>query len=74
MINNDYAHAEYLIYSTFETKFSMSDSTIAGSLLIDSAMTMDEVTQKVEVYNSTLNDKSTSKIIYIANKKHWWSK
>jgi hypothetical protein len=80
----DYATAKYLIYTCFDTKRSPTESTIAGSLLLDGAKTIQEAEEKVELYRSrgveydaqyaqydTAYHKS-SRYIYIENKAEWW--
>ena len=75
-----YAESKYLVYSTFETPHRTTGSPVCGSILIDSAITEEEVQQKIQMYQSRHDnfDKRypslslNGKIIYIPNKKHWW--
>lgn len=81
-----YSTSKYLIYSCFESKRSESESTIAGSLLLDCADTIIEAAEKVAMYKARGEDydreydkylnyyhKST-RYIYIDNKAEWWQK
>ena len=68
--------AKFLIYSKFESKASLSESTIAGSLLIDSAESEDEAKEKIRVYEERSASCSVSRghssYVYISNRPEWW--
>ena len=64
----------FIIYSCFEGKSSVSESIIAGSLMLDTAETEDQAQQKVELYKERSEEfdrsyptlkSGTSRIIYI---------
>jgi len=64
----------YLIYNCFEDKSSVSESIIAGSLMLDTAETEEQAQQKVEMYKGRSEEfyksfpilkSGTSRIIYI---------
>jgi hypothetical protein len=73
----DYANAKFLIYSCWESK------KVAGSLLIDCALTKQEAEEKLVFHNQKvdefdsrlpiLNMRSETRIIYITNKPEWWT-
>lgn len=75
-----YATSKYLVYCCFETKSSQSNSIIAGSLLLDCAMTEEEAAEKVAMYKERSEDYQTcttrdsSRYIYIENKAEWWGR
>jgi len=72
-----YANAKFLIYSKFESVPQLSLSTIAGSLLIDSADSEDEAKEKIRVYEQRLASCAVSRghssYVYIANNPEWWT-
>jgi len=72
-----YATAKFLIYSKFESQMppELSLSTIAGSLLIDSADSEDEAKEKIRVYQerSASGAVSPHSYVYIANHPEWWT-
>jgi hypothetical protein len=79
-----YAKSTYLIYVCFETKRTEQESTIAGSLLLDHANTIDEANEKITMYKERSNecDKqynfcsnyalNTRRYVSIENKSYWW--
>lgn len=71
-----YANAKFLIYSKFESKMpaDISKSTVAGSLLIDSADSEEEAKEKIRVYEerSAACAVSPHSYVYIANHPEWW--
>ena len=75
-----YANAKFLIYSKFESQMPphLSQSTVAGSLLIDSADTEDEAKEKVSVYEKRSAgcavSRGHSSYTYIVNKPEWWTR
>jgi hypothetical protein len=69
-----YANAKFLIYSKFETVPELTKSTIAGSLLIDSALTEEEAKEKLRVYQErSACAISPHSYVYIANQPEWWT-
>lgn len=62
-----YATSNYLIYSCFETK-SESGSIIAGSLLLDHALTEEEVDEKIAIYK----ERGSLRLVFIKNRQEWW--
>lgn len=73
---SSYATAKFLIYSKFESKVppELSRSTIAGSLLIDSAESAEEAKEKIRVYEerSAACAISPHSYVYIVNQPEWW--
>lgn len=72
-----YHTAKFLIYSKFESKMpaELSQSTVAGSLLIDSALTEDEAKEKIRVYERSAAAAVSRghSYVYIANQPEWWT-
>jgi hypothetical protein len=72
-----YSNAKFLIYSKFETVPELNKSVIAGSLLIDSALTEEEAKEKLRLYQersaSCAISRGHSSYIYIANQPEWWT-
>ena len=65
----DYPNATYLIYATFKS----------GSLMIDCAVTEEEVKEKVEMYTKRYDEYELTyslstkfKVVYIPKKDYWW--
>ena len=82
MSNPEYATAKFLIYSCWEVMGSHG-GPIAGSLLIDHAMTKEEALEKIEVYKGrsaefnqkfpSLNENGRkSRYCHIVNEPYWW--
>ena len=76
-----YATSQFLIYTCFNTKSSVSDSIIGGSLLVDHADTEQEATEKVAMYKARGDEFAAkfpspdkSRYIFIKNKSEWWTK
>lgn len=73
-----YATAKFLIYSKFESQMppELSKSTIAGSIIVDSADSEEEAKEKVRVYEqrsaACAVSRGHSSYIYIANDPNWW--
>ena len=72
------SYAKFLIYSKFESKMppEISQSTVAGSLLIDSALTEDEAKEKIRVYEARSTACALSRdhsYVYIVNQPEWWT-
>ena len=58
-----YQTAKYLLYSTYKASHAMAGAPIAGNILVDYAMTEEEVKQKINYYQSrhdTFNKKFPS--------------
>lgn len=67
-------NAKFLIYSKFES-FVELKSTIAGSLLIDSALTEEEAKEKISIYqerSAKCASRGHSSYVYIDNQPEWW--
>jgi hypothetical protein len=76
-----YATSQFLIYSCFEAKSSVSESIIGGSLLIDHADTEQEAAEKVALYKARGDDfaekfpsSDKRRYIFIKNQKEWWTR
>ena len=79
----DYATSNFLIYSCWETK-RPGQSTIAGSNLLDCAMTEEEAAEKVKMYEARseefnqkfplLNKNQSSRFAVIKNNSEWWNR
>lgn len=76
-----YATSEYLIYTSFETKSSVSESIIGGSLLLDYAHTEQEAAEKVALYkargdefNAKFPSPDRRRYIFIKNQREWWTR
>jgi hypothetical protein len=76
-----YSTSKYLIYGCFESKASVSESKICGSILLDYAETEDEANEKIAMYKArsynfdrTVTSSSTSRYTYILNRSEWWSR
>lgn len=79
MSKTDFANANFLIYSQFQTV-----NKIGGSLLIDCAMTEEEAKTKVRELEEKhaafdleypfLMDGTQKSVVYITNQAHWWSR
>ena len=73
-----FKNAKFLIYTKFESKMppKLSESTIAGSLLIDSALTEEEAKEKISVYEERSDNcaisRGHSSYVCIANRPEWW--
>ena len=74
----DYPNAKFLIYNCWESNIPYK---VAGSLLLDCAITEDEAKEKLELYKSR-HDHFETKIpssntrtcfIYIVNQADWWT-
>jgi hypothetical protein len=72
-----YANAKFLIYSKFESQMPphLSLSTIAGSLLIDSADSDEEAKEKIRVYQERSASCAVSppSYVYITHNPEWWT-
>ena len=76
-----YATSKYLIYTCFETKSSVSESIIGGSLLLDHADTEQEAVEKVAMYTVRGDDfaekfpsSDKRRYIFIKNQSEWWTR
>lgn len=73
----DYANAKFLIYSKFESiPNEQRASTIAGSVLIDCASTIEEAEEKIRVYEGRSASCSVSRghssYVCVPNRPEWW--
>ena len=74
--NAEYAKARFLIYNCWET-IGSHGGIIAGSLLLDHAMTEKEAAEKIKVLKSR-HDQSFKKpgnktrFVSITNQPYWW--
>jgi hypothetical protein len=75
-----YADSNFLIYVSWD-KCEAGKSTISGSLLLDSALTIEEAQEKVAMYKEraetfrkeTWDDPNvTRRYTYIDNRREWW--
>jgi len=75
----DYTNAKFLIYNCWEKD---EPYKLAGSLLLDGALTEEEAKQKIEIYKARHDDfetkfpstyKSRTRFIYTVNRSEWWS-
>ena len=75
-----YADSNFLIYVSWD-KREAGKSTISGSLLLDSALTVEEAQEKVAMYKEraetfrkeTWDDPNvTRRYNYIDNRREWW--
>jgi hypothetical protein len=69
----DYANAKFLIYTSWEIDIPYK---IAGSLLLNGALTEEEAKEKVEIYKARHYEYDIiyrTKFIYIVNKAEWWT-
>lgn len=70
--------AKFLIYTKFESQMPahLSQSTIAGSLLIDSANSEEEAKEKIREYEERSAACSVSRghssYVFVANDPTWW--
>jgi hypothetical protein len=77
----DYAKAKFLIYNCWET-IGSHGGIIAGSLLLDHAMTEKEAAEKIEVFKARHDEfdakfpfkkpGDTRRFCSIVNDPHWW--
>jgi hypothetical protein len=74
---SEYATAKFLIYSKFESAPELNKSVIAGSVIIDSALTEEEAKEKIRVYQersaACAVSRGHSSYVYIANDPEWWT-
>jgi len=80
IIQMDFANAKFLIYNKWSTK---SEYNLAGSLLIDCALTEEEAIEKVQMYkrkhdefhssHPLLYNNTETSIVYIVNQENWWT-
>jgi hypothetical protein len=77
----DYPNAKFLIYNCWERDVPYK---VAGSLLLDCAITEDEAKEKLEIYKVRHDDFETkfpssnssntrTRFIYIVNQPEWWT-
>ena len=75
----DYPNATFLIYNCWERD---TPYKVAGSLLLDCAITEDEAKEKLELYKFRHDDFETkfpstsntrTRFIYIVNQREWWT-
>ena len=67
-------NAKYHIHTIFETKmpaYLKSQSVISGSLLIDSALTEEEVKDKVAMYKARSTEEGV-RYVYSENRAEWY--
>jgi hypothetical protein len=76
-----YATSEYLVYTCFETKGSVSESIVGGCLLLDRADTEQEAAEKVALYkargdefNAKFPSPDARRYIFIKNQREWWTR
>ena len=77
----DYSNAKFLIYNCWERD---TPYKVAGSLLLDCAITEDEAKDKVQLYKGrhddynakypTLRDHTLTRFTYITNRPEWWTR
>jgi hypothetical protein len=75
-----YPNAKFLIYTKWKRDLPFK---IAGSLLLDCALTEEEAKEKVELYKGRhdeydakfpmVNSDTVTQFIYITNRPEWWS-
>jgi hypothetical protein len=80
--NLPYAESKFLIYNCWQTIPGDGRSPIAGSLLLDCAMTQEEADEKVAEFtrrsedfarrHPVLHASSVRRYAVIANKEEWW--
>ena len=80
--NAEYAKARFLIYKCWET-IGSHGGIIAGSSLLDHAMTEEEATEKIEVFKARHDEFNktfpllqkpgdTRRFCHIVNQPYWW--
>lgn len=80
--NAEYAKAKFLIYNRWET-IGSHGGIIAGSLLLDHAMTEEEAAEKIDVFKARHDafdvkfpllkkPGDTRRFCRIVNDPHWW--
>jgi hypothetical protein len=75
----DYPNAKFLIYNCWEKD---EPYKLAGSLLLDGALTEEEAKQKIEIYKARHDEfeikfpsthKTRTRFTFIVNRSEWWS-
>jgi hypothetical protein len=74
----DYPNAKFLIYNCWEKD---TPYKVAGSVLLDCAITEDEAKEKLELYKARHDDfeskfpstNTRTRFIYIVNQPEWWT-
>lgn len=72
-----YTDSKFLIYACWSTH-RPEESTISGSLLLDSALTVEEAQEKTVMYKERAESygagdpHTTRRYIYINNRREWW--